>query len=136
MSNIFHLAIESGDLSRTVPFYTHILGCQLGADAEPGRYQDIDFWGNELTLHQSIPRRGLECDYHDVEMARVPCPHFGVHLPLETWLNLKTLFTEKYPELVVLGPIERYVGTPTEQRTFFVHDPNYSVIEIKSITPG
>ena len=55
MSRIFHLAIEGGDLSITVPFYTDVLGCGLGP-SEQGRYQDIDFWGNELTLHESTPR--------------------------------------------------------------------------------
>ena len=133
MSNVFHLAIEGGVLATTVPFYTNILGLQLGADAEEGRYQDIDFWGNELTLHESTPRTCLDCEYHAVEMAEVPCPHFGVHLPLREWMHLKELFLTVHPDNVLLGPIERYLGQPTEQRTIFVRDPNYNVIEIKTL---
>ena len=54
MSNRFHLAIEAGELSNTVKFYTDVLGCQLDM-SEEGKWQDVDFWGNELTLHQSKP---------------------------------------------------------------------------------
>ena len=55
MSNCFHLAVEGGKLDLTLPFYTTILGCKLGP-YEEGKWQDIDFWGNELTLHESEPR--------------------------------------------------------------------------------
>ena len=39
----------AGHLEKTLPFYTDILGCTVGP-FEKGRWQDIDFWGNELTL--------------------------------------------------------------------------------------
>lgn len=55
MSNRFHLALEAGNLQTTLPFYTDILGCRLDMKEE-GRWQDVDFWGNELTLHESNPR--------------------------------------------------------------------------------
>ena len=29
MSNRFHLAIEAGELSKTIKFYTDVLGCEL-----------------------------------------------------------------------------------------------------------
>ena len=54
-SNRFHLAIEAGDLETAVPWYTNVLGCSLDMKEE-GRWQDINFWGNELTLHASKPR--------------------------------------------------------------------------------
>ena len=54
MSNRFHLAIEAGELSNTVKFYTDVLGCQLDM-SEEGKWQDVDFWGNELThINQSL----------------------------------------------------------------------------------
>ena len=56
MSNCFHLAIEGGKLTDTLPFYTDILECKLGP-FEEGKWQDIDFWGNELTLHETTPRK-------------------------------------------------------------------------------
>ena len=95
MSNRFHLALEAGNLENTLPFYTDILGCTLDMKEE-GRWQDVDFWGNELTLHQSIPRTYPERTGHKVEMGVVQVPHFGVHLPLDEfnevkWINLKSL---------------------------------------------
>ena len=50
MSNTFHLAVPAGDLATTIPFYTEVLGCATG-NSEAGKWIDINFWGNELTLH-------------------------------------------------------------------------------------
>ena len=44
-SNRFHLAIEAGDLTKTVNWYKDVLGCELDM-AEEGKWQDIYFWGN------------------------------------------------------------------------------------------
>ena len=89
-SNRFHLAIEAGDLDMTVPWYTNVLGCSLDMKEE-GRWQDINFWGNELTLHASKPRseKGNERSRHDVDMGKVCVPHFGIHLDKETYLVVK-----------------------------------------------
>ena len=89
-SNRFHLAIEAGDLDMTVPWYTNVLGCSLDMKEE-GRWQDINFWGNELTLHASKPRseKGNERSRHDVDKGKVCVPHFGIHLDKETYLVVK-----------------------------------------------
>ena len=76
MSNSFHLAIPAGDLKKAEAFYTDILGCKTG-NREDGKWVDIDFWGNELTLHQTSMK--LPRERHDVDMGNVPVPHFGVH---------------------------------------------------------
>ena len=52
MSATFHFAVPAGDLAVTEKFYVEILGCKTG-NREVGRWVDIDFWGNELTLHKS-----------------------------------------------------------------------------------
>jgi hypothetical protein len=50
-TNCFHLAIPCGDLEKAKKFYSETLGCRLdNADQE---WADVDFWGNELTLHAS-----------------------------------------------------------------------------------
>jgi len=49
MSNCFHLAIEAGDLEIAKQWYTDVLGCKLDM-AEEGKWQDIDFFGNELSV--------------------------------------------------------------------------------------
>ena len=132
-SNKFHLAIEAGDLDMTVPWYTNVLGCSLDMKEE-GRWQDINFWGNELTLHASKPRleKGNERSRHDVDMGRVCVPHFGIHLDKETYLLVKGRVAAAGGFLD--EPYVRFAGTDYEQETFFVEDPNYNVLEIKSMS--
>ena len=132
MSNIFHLAIPAGSLSVTVPFYSEILECKLGPH-EKGKWQDIDFWGNELTLHESTPRllKGAERERHDVEMGQGCVPHFGIHLDWEIYNQIKKSVIETVGFLD--APYIRFEGEDTKQETFFVEDPNLNVLEIKSL---
>jgi len=69
MSNSFHLAIPAGDLEKAEAFYTKILGCKTG-NREKDKWVDVDFWGNELTLHQTSMK--LPRERHDVDMGDVP----------------------------------------------------------------
>ena len=132
MSNRFHLAIEAGELSNTVKFYTDVLGCQLDM-SEEGKWQDIDFWGNELTLHETTPRegKGPERERHSVDMGEVCVPHLGIHLPLDEYLKVKARVESTVGFLDT--PYIRFENTDYQQETFFVEDPNYNVIEIKSM---
>ena len=132
-SNRFHLAIEAGDLDMTVPWYTNVLGCSLDMKEE-GRWQDVNFWGNELTLHASQPRseKGNERSRHDVDMGKVCVPHFGIHLDKESYLVVKERVAATGGFLD--EPYVRFAGTDYEQETFFVEDPNYNVLEIKSMS--
>lgn len=133
MSNIFHCAVCGGDLETTLPFYTDVLGCSLD-NSEPGRWADVNFWGNELTLHQSITR--TQCEYHNVEMGAVPVPHFGIHLERAEFDRVKqSIIDHKWPW--VKSPFVRFAGLPHEQETFFVTDPAGNILEIKSlVNPG
>jgi len=130
MSNRFHLALEAGNLEKTLPFYTDILGCTLDMKEE-GRWQDVDFWGNELTLHQSIPRSYPERTRHNVDMGAVYVPHFGVHLPFNQFNEIKKKVQESVGFLD--EPYIRFKDTVYQQETFFVEDPNFNVLEIKSM---
>ena len=138
MSNIFHLAIEGGKLETTLPFYTDILGCKLDM-AEEGRWQDIDFWGNELTLHESKPRtgegiapaKGPDRHRHTVDMGEVCVPHLGIHLPYDEYQKVRASVENTVGFLDT--PYTRFKGTDYEQETSFVEDPNRNVIEIKSM---
>ena len=132
MSNIFHLAIPAGELKISLPFYTDILGCKLGP-SENGKWQDVDFWGNELTLHETEQRveKGQERERHEVEMGKVCVPHFGIHLQWDVFSIVKKNVKEQVGFLD--EPYVRFAGLLTQQETFFVEDPNFNVIEIKSI---
>ena len=132
MSNIFHLAIPAGNLATNLSFYTDVLGCELGP-SEKGKWQDIDFWGNELTLHETEQRlcKGGERERHEVDMGKVCVPHFGIHLEWHIFSSVKKSVKENVGFLD--APYIRFAGQPTQQETFFVEDPNFNVIEIKSI---
>ena len=54
---------------------------------EEGKWIDVDFWGNELTLHKTQTK--LPRERHDVDMGSVSVPHFGVHLEKEYLKKLK-----------------------------------------------
>ena len=128
MSNSFHLAIPAGDLKKAEAFYTEVLGCKA-YHREEGKYIDIDFWGNELTLHKSSIK--LPKEKHEVDMGEVTVPHFGVHLKKDVFEKIKKNI-EKSRINYLDKPYTRYKGTEHEQNTFFIQDPNGNVLELKT----
>ena len=90
ISNVFLLTIEAGNLKETVRWYQNVLGCSVDM-GEAGKWQDIDFWGNELTLHASEQRVNKNDDrrQHNVAMGKVCVPHFGVHLSMQDYIQVK-----------------------------------------------
>ena len=129
MSNTFHLAVPAGDLADTLPFYTQVLGCASG-NSEKGRWIDINFWGNELTLHQSEER--LPGVRHDVDMGNVSVPHFGAHMSENEFQALKKRIESSQFDYLD-PPYRRFKGTEFEQETFFISDPNGNVLEMKTM---
>ena len=129
MSNCLHLAIPAGDLEKAKTFYCDVLGCKTG-NSEAGRWVDIDFWGNELTLHQSVER--LPTVRHDVDMGAVAVPHFGIHLSESEFQGLKQRIAGAGLEYLD-KPYRRFVGDEFEQETFFIEDPNGNVLEMKTM---
>ena len=113
MSAILHLAIPAGDLAKTVKFYTDVFGCTLG-NSEEGRWVDVNFWGNELTLHQSEEQ--LPSVRHDVDMGAVAVPHFGIHLTQEDFDNLKSRIAAAGLDYID-EPYRRFIGDKYEQET-------------------
>jgi extradiol dioxygenase family protein len=89
--------------------------------------------GNELTLHQSKPRNSdsLERHRHNVDMGDVIVPHLGIHLPLDEYQRVKASVASSVG--FVDKPYIRFEDTDYQQETFFVEDPNFNVLEIKSM---
>ena len=58
-------------------------------------------------------------------------PHFGIHLEWEAFSEVKKSINESVGFLD--EPYIRFEGQETQQETFFVEDPNFNVLEIKSI---
>ena len=100
MAKTFHLAIPVEDLDKAIEFYCNVLGCKKGnsEDKPPNFWCDIDFWGNELTLHTSSCTQNSEA--HDVDMGTVLVPHFGVHLDAEEFQSLKEKLIQENVEFV------------------------------------
>ena len=129
MSNPFHLAVPAGDLSLAINFYEKILGCKLG-NREEGKWIDVDFWGNELTLHKTNMK--LPNERHDVDMGNVPVPHFGVHLDKNVFNKIKENL--KANNIQYLDePYIRFKGREEEQETFFIKDPHGNILELKTL---
>ena len=129
MSNPFHLAVPAGDLSIATNFYEKILGCKLG-NREENKWVDVDFWGNELTLHKTHMK--LPRESHDVDMGNVPVPHFGVHLDKEIFNKIKENLKTKNIKYLD-KPYTRFEGKEEQQETFFIEDPHGNVLELKTL---
>ena len=129
MAHTFHLAIPAGDLHNAIYFYCNVLGCTKG-NSEINNWQDINFWGNELTLHSSNCTQTGE--RHNVDMGNVSVPHFGVHLEAEEFKDLKERIKQNNIEFID-EPYIRFKGEVLEQETMFIEDPNGNVLEIKTM---
>ena len=64
-------------------------------------------------------------------MGAVCVPHFGVHLPWDIYSKVKENIENKIG--FYDNPYIRLEGKDTQQETFFVEDPNFNMLEIKSI---
>lgn len=129
-SSRFHLALPVLDLNEAISFYCDILGCTLG-DSEEGKWQDIDFWDNELTLHLSQAKTFRE--RHSVDMGKVCVPHFGIHLSKDDFKHLKDKISSYKGISFFEDPYIRFINDSREQETFFIEDPSQNVIEIKTM---
>lgn len=130
MSNRFHFAIPVLSIKDSIKFYCDFLGCKSGS-SEDEKWQDINFWGNELTLHQA--KNTISIERHDVDMGNVCVPHFGVHLTREDFDILKSKIELKKDYDYFDQPYLRFKGDPREQETFFIQDPSGNVLEIKTM---
>ena len=133
MAKTFHLAIPVGeDLDKAIEFYCNVLGCKKGnfEDSPLDSWCDIDFWGNELTLHASLCTQNSEA--HDVDMGMVLVPHFGVHLDAEEFQSLKGKLLQENAEFVG-KPYIRFEDDILEQETMFIKDPSGNILEIKTM---
>ena len=134
MTNRFHLAVPAGDLSAAVAFYCDVLGCAKGNSEfkYPDAWVDINFWGNELTLHATDPSNPQLGERHNVDMGNVSVPHFGVHLDEQDFIQLKVRLEENGIEYID-PPYIRFEGTELQQETLFIADPHGNCLEIKTM---
>ena len=130
-SNRFHLAIAVKSIEESKEFYCDLMGCVAG-DYEEGRWQDINFWGNELTLHHG-PDEVASKKRHDVDMGTVSVPHFGAHLKEDEFFALIDRIEASEKFNYYDEPYRRFINKDREQETFFIQDPSGNVLEIKTM---
>ena len=135
MAKTFHLAIPVEDLDKTIEFYCNVLGCKKGNSENnpPFSWCDIDFWGNELTLHSSISEFRVN-ERHLVDKEDVSIPHFGVHLDAEEFQSLKGKLVQDWKNVEFVNkPYIRFKGDELEQETMFIKDPSGNILEFKTM---
>ena len=96
-------------------------------------WQDINFWGNELTLHNAQEEELSVSHRHHVDMADVCVPHFGIHLSNDDFQEVKRRIQESEIYDFLDTPFLRFKGGYREQETFFIRDPSGNAIEIKTM---
>ena len=134
MAKTFHLAIPvTGNLDKVIEFYCNVLGCKKGNSENHPFYSwcDIDFWGNELTLHSSVNEFKVN-ERHLVDKEDVTIPHFGVHLDAEEFQSLKEKLLQENVKFVN-EPFIRFEEDVLEQETMFIKDPSDNIIELKTM---
>ena len=127
----FHLAIPVKDIDEAKLFYCNFLGCEEG-NSEEG-WVDINFWGNELTLHKAQEDELKMTHRHHVDMAAVCVPHFGIHLLREDLDEIKKRIQSSNEFDFLDQPFLRFKDGYREQETFFIRDPSGNAIEIKTM---
>ncbi len=124
----FHLALPVHRLEAARGFYSDLLGCPVGREAE--RWIDFDFFGHQLSVHlvdvgdASVPRNEVDGD-------QVPARHFGAVLSVEHWTELRDRLLTKGQSFLI-KPKLRFEGEPGEQYTMFLTDPSGNVLEFKA----
>ena len=126
--SLFHLAFPVDDLELTREFYVNAIGCRPGREADT--WIDFDLFGHQISAHL---RHGAIKDSANnaVDGDRVPIPHFGCILNLETWHTLKDRLVE-YGIQFEIGPRVRFAGQAGEQATMFLRDPSGNALEFKA----
>jgi extradiol dioxygenase family protein len=121
---LFHLAFPVTNISQTKEFYAAGLGCEVGRESLNSVI--LNLYGHQLVAHVTqeplIPQRGIYPR------------HYGlVFTSLTDWETLLERAQQKQLNFRE-QPRNRFVGLPTEHRTFFLEDPFYNLLEFKFYT--
>lgn len=123
----FHLAFSVENLESTRAFYSDLLQCAVGREAET--WVDFDFFGHQISAHIGKDAETLNRGHVDGKTVKVP--HFGVILEWDDWEKLVERLDKASVEYII-KPHVRFVGQPGEQGTFFIEDPSGNALEFKT----
>ncbi len=127
MDSPFHLAFPVKDIETTRLFYTEIIGCVVGREAE--RWIDFNFFGHQISAH--LVDALEEIATNPVDGESVPARHFGLVLEWNTWHDFVEQLNKKEVDYLI-KPTIRFEGEVGEQATFFITDPSGNALEFKS----
>lgn len=127
MSIPFHLAAPIRDKEETRTFYTSMLGCSVGREAD--HWIDFDFFGHQVSFHVCTEAENLATN--EVDGKSVPVRHFGAVLPWSDWHMLRDRLVAAGTDFVI-DPYIRFKGETGEQATMFFYDPSGNALEFKS----
>jgi extradiol dioxygenase family protein len=127
MSIPFHLAAPIRDKEETRDFYTAMLGCTVGREAD--NWIDFDFFGHQVSFHICEDAENLATN--DVDGKAVPVRHFGAILPWADWHTLRDRLVAVDTSFVI-EPYIRFQDEAGEQATMFFYDPSGNALEFKS----
>ncbi|MBL1143046.1 MAG: glyoxalase [Proteobacteria bacterium] len=127
MDSPFHLAFPVNDIEATRLFYTEVIGCSIGREAE--RWIDFNFFGHQISAHlvdslETVPT-------NPVDGETVPARHFGLVLEWNAWHDLVEQLNKKEVNYLI-KPTIRFEGKVGEQATVFINDPSGNALEFKS----
>jgi len=123
----FHLAFPVSNIKETKEWYTKILGCSLGREAE--RWIDFNFFGHQISAHLSETLDSIT--HNEVDSKQIPSRHFGIILNPSDWSILAKRITDLKIDFKV-KPYTRFKGEKGEQSTLFIEDPSGNYLEFKS----
>lgn len=115
----FHLSIGVKSLQKSVDFFEQTLGA-LVQHRDPSGYVNIDFYGVQITLKESI---------HAIP--DLPEFHFGANMSLAAFNQLEKLIVQKDPNCIVMPAKIVDAGTAMERKKMYVKFPTGYLIEIK-----
>ena len=127
MLSPFHLAFPVNNIETTRLFYTEIIGCTVGREAE--RWIDFNFFGHQISAHLVDGRDNVATNPVDGES--VPSRHFGLVLEWDVWHELVEKLNNKHVDYLI-KPTTRFKGEVGEQATLFIQDPSGNALEFKS----
>ncbi|HLO51128.1 MAG TPA: VOC family protein [Kamptonema sp.] len=118
---LFHLAFPVTDIAQTKAFYGDGLGCKIGRESPNSLI--LNLCGHQIVAHVSreplTPQRGIYPR------------HFGLVFTSEADWEALLERSQQKKLLFYQEPKHRFIGLPTEHRTFFLEDPFHNLLEFK-----
>lgn len=122
---VFHLSFWVDDLERAKAFYVRTLGCTLGR--ERASWFDVDFFGHQLTIHQS---RTTQPHLDGVGDSGRALDHFGVIVSMAEWTELAQRL-QNTDVTFRIRPLQNDVGLQSESGKLVITDPEGVGLEFK-----